>query len=126
MADASPLQTHTFKPYKPKRGEAYMSDGQLDHFSDILNAWKRELMEELGLEIEIDSFFGIFMDRYGDGGFSTLYIFYICRNKNLPKYVADDISGYDWFPLSSLPEKIAFESAHEVLTKLKTTYLETK
>lgn len=36
-----------FKPYKPRRGEAYMSSGQLDHFREILLAWKRELMEEV-------------------------------------------------------------------------------
>lgn len=36
-----------FKPYQPKRGEAYMNDAQLKHFREILLAWKRELMEEV-------------------------------------------------------------------------------
>jgi len=36
-----------FKPYQPKRGEEYMSAGQLEHFRQILLAWKRELMEEV-------------------------------------------------------------------------------
>lgn len=36
-----------FKPYQPKRGEDYMSKGQLEHFRQILLAWKRELMEEV-------------------------------------------------------------------------------
>lgn len=36
-----------FKPYKPRRGEAYMSAAQLAHFREILLAWKRELMEEV-------------------------------------------------------------------------------
>ncbi len=36
-----------FEPYRPKRGESYMSDGQVEHFKDLLNAWKRELMEEV-------------------------------------------------------------------------------
>ena len=36
-----------FKPYRPKRGEAYMSDSQLEHFRELLNAWKQELMEEV-------------------------------------------------------------------------------
>ena len=36
-----------FKPYQPKRGEEYMSPGQLEHFRQILLAWKRELMEEV-------------------------------------------------------------------------------
>jgi DnaK suppressor protein len=36
-----------FEPYQPKRGEDYMSKGQLEHFRQILLAWKRELMEEV-------------------------------------------------------------------------------
>lgn len=36
-----------FKPYQSKKGEEYMSDGQVEHFRSILNAWKRELMEEV-------------------------------------------------------------------------------
>ncbi len=38
---------HGIEPYKPKRGEEYMSTGQLEHFRDILNAWKKELMYEV-------------------------------------------------------------------------------
>ena len=38
---------HGIAPYKPARGEEYMSDKQLDHFRDILNAWKSELIVEV-------------------------------------------------------------------------------
>ena len=38
-----------FTPYKPKKSEAYMSDGQIDHFRDILSKWRQELMEEVEL-----------------------------------------------------------------------------
>ena len=38
---------HGIHPYKPRRGEAYMSPPQLDHFREILSAWKRELMFEV-------------------------------------------------------------------------------
>ena len=36
-----------YKTYKSKKGEGYMSEGQLDHFLSILNSWKQELMEEV-------------------------------------------------------------------------------
>jgi DnaK suppressor protein len=36
-----------FQPYQLRRGEDYMSKGQLEHFRQILLAWKRELMEEV-------------------------------------------------------------------------------
>ena len=38
---------HGIAPYKPARGEEYMSDEQLEHFRNILSAWKRELMHEV-------------------------------------------------------------------------------
>lgn len=41
------VQSRSFEPYKPKRGEEYMSDGQLEHFRTILENWKSELMEEV-------------------------------------------------------------------------------
>ena len=34
-------------PYIAKRGEAYMNKEQLEHFKDILNSWKQDLMEEV-------------------------------------------------------------------------------
>ena len=36
-----------FTPYVEKKGEAYMSPGMQDHFREILNNWKTELMEEV-------------------------------------------------------------------------------
>lgn len=36
-----------FVPYQEKKGEEYMNADQLAHFAAILNAWKRELMEEV-------------------------------------------------------------------------------
>ncbi len=38
---------HGIEPYKPKRGEEYMSPEQLEHFRQILTSWKRELMFEV-------------------------------------------------------------------------------
>ncbi len=35
------------QPYIPRRGEQYMSQTQLEHFRNILNGWKRDLMVEV-------------------------------------------------------------------------------
>jgi len=43
----SPTSDFTFKPYQETEGEEYMNEAQLKHFSDILNKWKSELMEEV-------------------------------------------------------------------------------
>ena len=34
-------------PYQPKKNEEYMSEGQLEHFRQILLAWKEELLSEV-------------------------------------------------------------------------------
>ena len=36
-----------FSPYKQKKGEEYMNEKQEAHFRAILEAWKKELMEEV-------------------------------------------------------------------------------
>ncbi len=36
-----------FTPYTMKKGEEYMNDEQIEPFRDILNGWKKELMEEV-------------------------------------------------------------------------------
>lgn len=43
----SPLQIRGVSPYTAKKGEDYMSRAQLAHFTNILNKWKQELMEEV-------------------------------------------------------------------------------
>ena len=41
----SPLEA--IGPYKPKRGEAYMCDAQLDYFKTLLTQWKENLINEV-------------------------------------------------------------------------------
>lgn len=36
-----------FEPYTPKKGEEYMNEAQLEHFKNILQQWKNQLMEEV-------------------------------------------------------------------------------
>ena len=36
-----------FTPYKEKKGEEYMGDPMRAHFTEILNKWKLELMQEV-------------------------------------------------------------------------------
>ena len=37
----------SFTPYEESKGEEYMSNQQIEHFTQILQNWKRELMEEV-------------------------------------------------------------------------------
>ncbi|MDN5850162.1 MAG: RNA polymerase-binding protein DksA [Nitrococcus sp.] len=47
MADKHALPVNGFEPYWPQEGEEYMNDEQLEHFRQLLLAWKRELQEEV-------------------------------------------------------------------------------
>lgn len=38
---------NAFVPYKESKGEEYMSENMRAHFTNILNTWKQELMEEV-------------------------------------------------------------------------------
>jgi len=49
---SSPTEHHAFKPYKAKKGEEYMSEGQIKHFTEILEAWKMELMSEVDRTVD--------------------------------------------------------------------------
>ena len=40
-------QFRNFTPYKPNRGEEYLSEGQLDHLRGVLSQWRTQLMEEV-------------------------------------------------------------------------------
>ncbi|MBU2886109.1 RNA polymerase-binding protein DksA [Gilvimarinus agarilyticus] len=46
-AQAESYTLRTFSPYKEKKGEEYMNEKQLEHFQNLLLAWRRELMEEV-------------------------------------------------------------------------------
>ena len=46
MASVNLQKYLDFKPYKPKKGEEYMSPEQTEHFKNILFSWKKLLMTE--------------------------------------------------------------------------------
>ena len=46
MASTNLQKYLDFKPYKPKKGEKYMSPRQTEHFKNILFSWKKLLMSE--------------------------------------------------------------------------------
>ena len=52
MANTAPTE-QTFKPYKEKKGEEYMNEAQIAHFTAILDAWKTELMSEVDRTIDV-------------------------------------------------------------------------
>lgn len=52
MTRKSALPVEGIEPYNPEPGEEYMSEKQLEHFRNILVAWKKSLMEEVDRTVD--------------------------------------------------------------------------
>lgn len=80
---------------------------------------RREMREELGIDVEITRFVGIFMDRYGDDGESTLNVYYEAVIVGGELSPGSDVGEAAWFPLDHLPEPIAFGNNRDALRALR-------
>jgi len=47
MPETNTVLLHGILPYEETPGEEYMNEKQLQHFKELLLAWKKELMEEV-------------------------------------------------------------------------------
>lgn len=89
--------------------------GFLDKGEDPETALRREVKEELGVEISRYQFFGIYMDVYGEKGDSTLNIVYVCQLEGEPSITTSEFNEIKWFSRSELPGDYSFEVMKEVL-----------
>ena len=79
---------------------------------------RRELLEELGVEVEVGKLLAAKIDVYpSDLGFS-LNLFYATQMKSEMIRVAEEIKEAKWFKLGRLP-KIKFRSTKEVILSLQ-------
>jgi 8-oxo-dGTP diphosphatase len=89
--------------------------GFLDEGEHPLDALRRELREETGLDVEPGDFIGVWMDRYGDGedAQSTINLYWTARVVGGEEAPADDVSELRWFPVDELPgrDELAFHIA---------------
>jgi len=82
-------------------------------------ALKREVKEELGIQVVESQFFGFFMDEYGKNGDSTLNIAYMCQITGEPRIQVDEFNEIKWFTLSDLPGDYAFKNVSDILEAYK-------
>jgi ADP-ribose pyrophosphatase YjhB (NUDIX family) len=85
-------------------------------------ALRREMAEELAAEIRVRRFVGVFMDRYGDGGESTLNLYYEANLVGGDLRPASDVNAAAWFPLDQTPEPLAFNNNRQALEALRALY----
>ncbi|MGC9315255.1 MAG: NUDIX domain-containing protein [bacterium] len=93
--------------------------GFLDETEHPKDGAVREVREETGLEIEPTEILDIFIDSYA-GCQYTHNVYYIAKPVGGKLTACDESSDARWFPLSDLPNEIAFPNhAWEVLNMLK-------
>jgi ADP-ribose pyrophosphatase YjhB (NUDIX family) len=104
---------------EPYRGRWDIPGGFLEEGEHPLDAVRRELREETGLEIEPKEFFGAWLDRYGDEPDAqwTLNLFWRADVVGGDEAPADDVSELCWFAREELPPppELAFTTVVDVL-----------
>jgi ADP-ribose pyrophosphatase YjhB (NUDIX family) len=99
----------TRRAVEPRPGSWDLPGGFVDEHEHPLEALRRELREETGLEIEPLEFLGIWMDRYGDStAQTTLNLFWTARVLGGLEQAADDVAELAWFAPDDLPEADEF------------------
>lgn len=103
----------------PAKGAWDIPGGFLELGEHPETGLRREIKEELGVEIKIKNLLGIFMDTYGGEGDATLNICYIAEIEHGEPVASDDVEELKWFDLNKLPENLAFKNNREMLNAFK-------
>jgi 8-oxo-dGTP diphosphatase len=93
--------------------------GFVEEGEDAVEALRRELQEETGVEIEPTAFLGAFPDRYGEDGIHTLNLYWTARIVSGEPSPADDAADLAWFAPDDLPAEgeFAFKNSVQALER---------
>jgi ADP-ribose pyrophosphatase YjhB (NUDIX family) len=107
------------RAHPPYEGRWDTPGGFVEEDEHPLDALRRELREETGLEVEPGRFLGVWMDQYSEDetGPWTLNLYWLARVLGGEPQAADDVSELRWFGPDELPsgEEVAFRNVVNVL-----------
>ncbi len=111
------------RAYEPQAGKWDIPGGFLEEGEEPLDALRRELREEAGVEIEPLELVGIWVDRYGgdDEATATLNLYWTARIVSGKPTPADDVAELAWFPIDEVPGdgELAFANVAKALRSLQ-------
>lgn len=103
----------------PAKGDWDIPGGFLEWGEHPEAGLRREIREELGVEIKIKKMLRIFMDTYGDEGEATLNICYVAEIEHGKPIASDDVEELKWFDLNKLPKNMAFQNGKDMIEAFK-------
>jgi ADP-ribose pyrophosphatase YjhB (NUDIX family) len=107
------------RAHEPHRGTWDLPGGFLEEGEHPLDALRRELQEETGLDVEPGEFVGVWLDRYGNApdAPTTLNLFWAARVAGGEPSAGDDAAELRWFAPENLPpdDEIGFRNVRDVL-----------
>lgn len=101
----------------PFKGYWDLPGGFVDFGENLEKSLKREIKEELGVDIKDPKYFNSYFDRYLYKGinYHTLGLVFTGKVKDQNLKPADDISEVKFFPPYKLPQKLAFRNVKKAL-----------
>jgi ADP-ribose pyrophosphatase YjhB (NUDIX family) len=96
----------------PKAGQWELPGGFCDGWEHPADAARREAREELGVDVELGPFLGMYLGGYEFQGetLPVLDCFWVARLGDAPIIInRDEALEYDWLPLDS-PPRLAFST----------------
>ncbi len=101
---------------EPGKGRWDLLGGFIDEGETPLEALRREIAEEIGVDVDPGEFVGGFPDRYGADGPPTLNFYWTAHVDGWPRS-SDEIAELRWFDPEALPapDEFAFANTVEAL-----------
>ena len=108
----------TIRKHDPSKGMLDLPGGFIDMGENAEHAVKREILEELNLEISKLDYLGTFTNKYLYAGieYQTLDIVFLCTVDSFSKLkVDDDVTGYEFIDPARVPQQdISFDSVRQI------------
>lgn len=111
----------TVRARDPGAGKLDLPGGFVDPGEGVETAARREILEELGIELGVLTYAGSEPNRYAYKGvvYATADVFFTADLPNQARIEAlDEIDGFEWRSIGEVrPDEIAFESIRRFLAR---------
>lgn len=114
------------RKYEPKKDFWNLPGGFLEYGEDPIKGVKREIKEELCVNIKVLDILGIFIDKYPyfKDNLYTLNIIYLTKIIQGTLKPCSDTKELKWFAYNKLPKKIAFKNDKQGLNTWIKKYID--